>query len=239
MYSKRALGYDETATPPSKRLRRNIADLFLANEVSGTRAQSLLADAAASGSAGVSDLQNLGGRKHAHRNLLRRLAKGSRWPSLYEAEVRAWNAKATRVERVVLAFLLPHEILGHLRKHCRRPAALLDRSGLDASTRANMQTTAASLGLPLDKTVACSLWLDGVACKWDRSESIDVVTLALPGAPGRHHDLRFPVCALPHGFVAKDVTFDDILAIVAWSLRWAALGVFANGRHDEAAWCPA
>ena len=49
------------STSPSnrsgKRLRHNVADLFLSNSVSATRAASLFCDAAAAGAVGVGDLQ--------------------------------------------------------------------------------------------------------------------------------------------------------------------------------------
>ena len=83
MLGKRSLGFDVAGVPSGKRLRHNVADLFLSNSVSATRAASLFCDAAAAGAEGVGDLQRVGAPKHHHRNLLKKLLKGSKWPGLY------------------------------------------------------------------------------------------------------------------------------------------------------------
>ena len=56
MFSKRQLPVDLPTCSPSKRLRHNLVDLFLSNDVSGARADSLLRDAAAADSKHISDL---------------------------------------------------------------------------------------------------------------------------------------------------------------------------------------
>ena len=64
MYSKRALP-DREGMPPAKRLRENLTDLFLSNDVSGARAVSLFQDAAAAGAPCVKDLSKAaGGGRH-------------------------------------------------------------------------------------------------------------------------------------------------------------------------------
>ena len=52
MFSKRGRGYEETELSPSKRLRANFADLFLSNDISGSRALSLFQDADGAGAKG-------------------------------------------------------------------------------------------------------------------------------------------------------------------------------------------
>ena len=73
MLSKRSLGCDLVEMSTAKRFRFNIADLFLRNEVSGTRAASIYRDAGDAGAKGVADLRRLGSKKHVHRNLLTKL----------------------------------------------------------------------------------------------------------------------------------------------------------------------
>jgi hypothetical protein len=56
----------------NKRFKNNLGDLFLSNEVSAARAQSLFSDAQLAGTAHVGNLAG-NDQKHAHRNLLRKL----------------------------------------------------------------------------------------------------------------------------------------------------------------------
>ena len=67
--SKRSRGYDNSDVAPKRRLRRNIADLFLASDVSGQRARSLLEDADAAGASGVAALRNLEDDRHRSQEL--------------------------------------------------------------------------------------------------------------------------------------------------------------------------
>ena len=73
----------------------------------------------------------------------------------------------------------------------------------------------------------------GVACKWGRSASIDMVTMGLPGLIGKWRNLRTPLCAIDHAWVGHPSTFDDLLEAITWSLRHCALGTHPLGRHDH------
>ena len=73
--------------------------------------------------------------------------------------------------------------------------------------------------------VPLGLWGDGVPGNWDRTESVEVVSLNLPGQSGKYKNLRLPFTALSHKLVTYG-TFDDIMAVVAWSLQYAVLGKF-------------
>ena len=77
MFSKMKLDLDGVA--PTKRFRHNVADLYLSNDVSGTRAWRLYDDAKTAGCKNVSDLAKNGGTgsNHCSRNLLRKLKKHS------------------------------------------------------------------------------------------------------------------------------------------------------------------
>jgi len=68
MLSKRALPTELINADPSKRLRINLADLFLSNDVSGSRAQSLFADGVLAGADHCRDLGKAGnfGRQPRH-----------------------------------------------------------------------------------------------------------------------------------------------------------------------------
>ena len=92
MLSKLARCYNKEALPAAKRLRANLGDLFLTGQVTGGRGQELFEDAEAAGAEGC---RKMGGstQKNAHRDLLRRLKKGSQWPPHYKTQIRVKNAK--------------------------------------------------------------------------------------------------------------------------------------------------
>ena len=114
MFGKRVRPWQEDSGPPRQRLRSNLADLFLGNDISSVRAQSLFQDGQASGAAGLSDVAaTQGGRlgKNLCRDLKRKLLKGSAWPQPYVVQARTWNAKRNQEELHDVPVLLPHEVV--------------------------------------------------------------------------------------------------------------------------------
>ena len=114
MFGKRARPWEDSG-PPDQRLRHNVASMFLTNEISSVRTQSVFQDADASGAQHVGDLAKVGrnGRlgKNLARDLKRKLLKESAWPKPYVVQVRTWNAKRNREELRDVPVLLPHEII--------------------------------------------------------------------------------------------------------------------------------
>ena len=102
MFSKNALPKLDEEPDPHRRLKANVRDLFLTNQVSAARAASLFSDAA---SAGVQALQDVAGleakaNRNVHRDLLRKLAKKSNdWPRLYWAKIDFWHHKKQKVQK--------------------------------------------------------------------------------------------------------------------------------------------
>ena len=97
-----ALGFDVADVPSGKRLRHNMADLFLTNSVSATRAASLFSDAAAASAEGVGDLERVGAPKHHHhRNMLRKLLQKVK---VAKALLR-WNRHSEQEEVASVPFL--------------------------------------------------------------------------------------------------------------------------------------
>ena len=79
----------EDGIPLAKRLRSNVGDLFLSNQISAQRAQEIFQDAAYAGASSVKDLtkgldnpssEKLQRNVHAARNLTRKLLKGTPGP---------------------------------------------------------------------------------------------------------------------------------------------------------------
>ena len=89
---------------------------------------------------------------------------------------------------------------------------------MDPVIASELSSSAACLKLePELRLLGMSLWIDGVACKWDRSESIEMITLLLVGLPDPRKNLRVPVFAIDRFSVWKERTIDDALRIIQWS----------------------
>ena len=169
---------------------------------------------------------------HAHRNLLRRLMKGNPWPPLYYAKIRAWSPRDKLHKEVWCPFLLPHEILAHFWQH-NDASKMLDAAGMSQTCFDHLQKMKAQFHAA--SGVAMGLWIDGCPCNWDRSQSIEVFSLNFPGFSGENSKLRIPMCVIMKKYVATQQTYDDILAVLAWSFTWASFGQFPAVRHDNSA----
>ena len=236
MLSNRVRCYSEEDLAPDKRLRANLVDLFTANEISAPRAASLMADAAAAGAPGFSKLRRLGSDKHKRRNLSRRLVKGSGWPKEYIAQVQVHYPKSKTSKSAKLPMLLPHEVIAALCASSK-PEALFSRASMDPCTSSTLTKAAERLKIdPKLPLLGVSFWLDGVTCKWDRSESVDIISMGFPGLPGKWRNLRIPLCAIDHTFVDKDRTINDIMKILVWSLDACAINAHPSQRHDGLPW---
>ena len=232
MLSKRSRGDDSASLPPRQRFRHNLADLFLSNQVSAARATALAADAVAAGASGVSDLANIGDAKHRHRNLLRKFMRRSKWPTTYDCLVRLKDLRSGETVTKPIPILLPHEIVHVLGVRNPDRARFLCRAGFDDLDLRQMRSIEAKTGEADGTLLGLAMWMDGIACKWDRSQSLDLIVLSFPGWTGKWSNVRIPIAAVEHRYVVKQHTMDDILDVVAWSLRAAFIGRFPDQRHD-------
>jgi len=237
MLSKHSLPYDPQQVPDAKRFRRNASDLFLTNTVSAKRAASLFADAALAGTEHVRDLGKTGARagsRNQHRDLLRRLVKTSKWPKLYFSHVRVWNRSTQAEELQEVPTFLPHEVLASIarqsdiqnfaaRDHLTEPA----RDHLLAAEQTMGQ------GPPI---VSLGLWIDGTPCNWDRSEGVESFVVSFPGVSGEKSVVRIPFAVMMQKHCVSENTFDDLLTIFVWSLKFLALGTYPTARHDGQPW---
>jgi hypothetical protein len=239
MYSKRQLPSDLGNVEPGKRFRNNIADLFLSNDISAKRTQTIFSDAEIAGTAHVKQLAKPGSRgtnRNIHRDLLRKLSKNNKgWPPLYNARVRVFDPKKQKEVKTWLSFSLPHELLGAILS--KSDATLFyNKDNWNDNIKHHMEFACAELGV--QQLIPLGLWGDGCPCNWDRSQSIEVFTMNFPGLSGDHGNIRLPITAINKKFCVTHNTFDDILAIVAWSLRFCALGKYPSSRHSGAAFRP-
>ena len=165
--------------------------------------------------------------KNVSRTIRRSFLKATQWPNLYYAQVRVLN-KSTRVqEQQWLAFCLPHEYIAALFRHGNSDVLMgsqnLDKLSQEHLTHCELQAGA--------KLLPVGLWADGVPCSWDRNETIETVSINLPGLCDEFKALRLPVTGLSKRQVIPE-TWDDIFDVVSWSFLHAALGVYPDKRHD-------
>ena len=234
MLHKTSRPYDPSLLPPDERLKRNIADLYASNVLSGARAVELLSDAAHVGAQACRRFRKR--CKHARndaRSLQRDLLKHNTWPKLYEAKVRVWDTKKSKMVEEWICFWLPHEILATLATNSVQLGNLYENGHMDPMSKEHLLSCEQAAGMPL---VGLGLWGDGAPCNWDRTESLEVFALNLPGLGNEFKTLRIPITALSKKNVANASTFDDIFEVVAWSLRHCALGVYPQARHDGRPW---
>ena len=233
MFSKRGLP-DLEGCAHHKRFRRNVADLFLSNDVSAHRAVNVFNDARLAGACGVYDIaRGSNDRKHANRNLIRRLLKGTGWCRPYYALVRVWDPKSQTEVRKWLPFLLPHEIVWCLLQKKLKETLLQTQGMCDESLK-----HISSVFPPAQDMLGIGIWSDGCPCNYDRTQSLEVWTVNLPGLLGHSAEFRIPVCVLQKRFMVKHNTADDICSILSWSFQCLAQGVFPKARHDTTSWKP-
>ena len=67
-------------------------------------------------------------------------------------------------------------------------------------------------------------------CNFDRSQSLEVLTLNLPGLVG-DNNLRIPLTALNKRFILKDESWDAIFQVLAWSFGILATGTMPSVDH--------
>lgn len=132
-----------------------------------------------------------------------------------------------------LDMLLLHEVVDVVAKWATKEK-LFDEAGMEPRTREHLHRVRTELGEP--ELLGIGLWLDGVPYNWDRSQSVEVISVNFPGLTGKWKNLRIPLCSIPKDFVATGETFDDILEIVLWSLEHLALGTNPATRQDGEPW---
>ena len=218
--------------PKAKRFRANLSDAFLSGDESGQRTHSLFADAMDAGAANVSDLAgNHQPGLHSARDLLRKKLKEHQWPKLYWASILCWSEKEQKEQEELLPFLVPHEILYQFNEY----SDISEFGNLESLPREDMailQRGADILKTEAEKLVPLGLWMDGVPCSWDRSQSLNVLTLSFPALQGPKRNIRIPLFGLRQHCVVKHRTMDAMVTVLCWSLECLFLGVMPSHRHD-------
>ena len=239
MFNKRAHPTHEENDSDAKRLRTALADAFLTNDLDGQRMQTIFNLQHRVGTTGFRKLAKAGKfgaiKGNIARDLRTTLLKGSKWPSLYFAPVRCWDAKKQQTVVHRIPIILPHEVVAALWQRSSNKDVLYSESSMSASAKKHLAYCKQQL--QKDEVIGLGLWGDGCPVKFDRSQSLEVFAFNLPGAAeGELKNMRWPVTGVHKHFCLTHDTLDDILEIVSWSLRCLAEGHMPNCRHDGGAW---
>ena len=170
-------------------------------------------------------------RGNAFRDFSRAFLRGSRWPRPYLAQVRLHDVRSGLEAPSWVSFGLPHEYVNSLCRHGDMET-IMERSGCDPNTLAHVERAEVAAGVGL---LPLGLWGDGVPCQWDRAESIEAISLNLPGQCDEYKQLRLPLVSFPKKFTSTN-TWLDIFEVLSWSFRALASGISPRHRHDGSPW---
>lgn len=231
MISKNKRPYDPADLAPNQRLRLNLANLYSRNELSGSSIGELARDINGVAPAELRDLARPAARPdNQTRSLRAKFLKRSMWMPDYIATLRTWDAKKQQLVEDKVPMQLMHEIVAVLLKTGFKEA-LMATDHMDPLTAQHLRHCEAQAGVPL---LGIGMWGDGAPTQWDRNESIDVLSMSLPGIQEKA-SLRIPLVVLPHSRVCSE-TWEDVCAVIKWSLVCLATGVWPSSRHDGSAW---
>ena len=230
MISKNKRAYSPESLPPERRLRANLQDLCSRNELPAKRVGELATDF---NRVTPHALRNLSGPQGSNtaRMMRRKFLKQSTWMPDYVSTIRTWSTKDAQIVEEKVPMQLMHEVVAVLLKHGFRPT-LLAKDNMDPLTLEHLLHCEQDAGCEL---LGIGLWGDGAPTQWDRSESIDVLSISFPGLAGQFKSLRIPLVVLPHSKVCSE-TWDDVFSIIKWSLTALATGRWPACRHDGSEW---
>ena len=167
----------------------DVADLHAENLLSAQRASKLLKKAC---NAGINvPRQPLRGSGKNHARAFRRMRMHrSKWPSEYWFDCRVQDRKSKKEHVVKVCILLPQEVL-----HCLwalgNPEVLLERTNLDSDSLSHLEDMLGRLGA--DDGQGFGMNGDGIPCNYDRTESVIMININLPGSSGKNGRLRIPL----------------------------------------------
>jgi hypothetical protein len=238
MFQRQQQPASSSACAPDVIFQDDVEDMFADNVISGARAAVLLEKAKTAGvkvmgkmfkkAPGVSKKQ----KKNFCRDLKRKVRKNDKWPELYWFDARVWDRKKDEEVTKRICILLPSEILETIWTFGVEEVLLQD-DNYDKLTKDHLAWMKRQLNDP--KLWGFGLHGDGVPCNYDRTESVMLTSINLPGLTGRNGRLRIPLVILPDHCIS-DNTFDDINEVIAWDMRSLLCGVRQECRHDMSAW---
>ena len=227
MFHNKQRNKNDEFVSPRKKLKRHVETLFLENKLSGQETDELATNIGQC----VGDFQSSGSTaKNAARDWMRKCLKKSGWPPVYVAEITTWDGKLQTQRLSQVAFMLPHEIVFNLLKR-NSVETLCQTEGSTQSVKDHVDKACKCLK---GSVIPLGLWSDATPMNWDRSESLELILINLPGIPhnSASRSWRFPIAAISHKHVAKGVTFNEIFEVLSWSFQQLFVGKMPCQRHD-------
>ena len=190
MFAKNKKPYDPDSLPPARRLRQNLGSLFSRKELSANRPAEDANDPKRVAPTQRRDLTSAAGDGACNAAKLgKKLRKRTSWMPDYVAGLKTWGPDRQRTVLEKVPMQLPHEVVAALLKHGFKEK-LLETRRIDPLTLAHLQECEAEAGCQL----LGSHWGDGAPTQWDRSESIDALSLSFPGTE-EYKNLGIPLLA--------------------------------------------
>ena len=234
MFSRSTQPASSSNVPPEVEFQNDIEDMFAENLVSAQRIATVFDKATKAGIPGISKKVRKRTGKNQARDLTRHILKNTKWPDYYYFDCRVRDRKTDKEYVTEIPIHLPTEILEAL-WDLGVTEVLLSEDNLDTQTKTHMDWMKDKLpddGKPL---WGWGMHGDGIPCNYDRTESVIMISLNLPGLSGRNGRLRIPLVILPD-FACSKGTFDDINEVLAWAMRHALAGSRPVCRHDGSPW---
>jgi hypothetical protein len=234
MFQRNSQPSSSSHAPHDDAFVADVQDLHAENLLSAQRASKLLRKAAKAG-VQVPKSARLGGSKNMARAQRRMQLRRTKWPEYYWFDCRVVDRKTRKEHIVRLCLLLPQEVLSCIYK-LGSPDVVLETDGMDSDSLEHLNWIRAQLGLgPDDKIQGFGLHGDGIPCNYDRTESVVMISINLPGCTGANGRMRIPLFAMPDWAIGPN-TLDDVMTVVAWSMRHALAATKPCARHDGSHW---
>ena len=232
MFSRASHPSSSSNAPPVQEFEDDVGDLFADNLVSGQRVAKLLSKAAKAGLKGLSKkVQKTSGRNQA-RAITRHKLRRTKLPDYYWFDCRVRNRRDDSEYTTSIPMNLPLEVLEVI-WDLGLESVLLCTDNLDTDGKKHLDWMKEQLGV--EQIWGWGLHGDGVPCNYDRTESVVTIVLNLPGLPGKNGRMRIPLVVLPDHAVGPN-TFDDIMEVIAWSMRHLVAKERPCCRHDATPW---
>ena len=217
---------------PEQNFERDLTDLFADNLVSGQRVSRLLNKASKAGVKGLNKkvLKTVG--RNQARAIRSHKLKNTKWPEYYWFDCRVKHRRTEQEYTTNIPMLLPLDVLEVIWDFGAKEVLLSD-DNLDTAGKKHMAWMKEQL--QVDELMAWGMHGDGVPCNYDRTESVVMISLNLPGLSGSNGRMRIPLVILPDHAMSGH-TFDDIMTVIAWSMRHLVAGSRPCCRHDGSAW---
>ena len=228
MFSRNSQPASSSNAPAWQAFQEDVEDLYSENLVSAQRIAKVFDKAAAAGIPEITPKIRKTIGKNQARDLQRSKLKWSKWPDYYWFDCRLRDRRTDVEFTAKIPINLPLEILLVL-WNMSDDAHIMSEANLDTAGKKHMRWMRDQLGV--SELLGWGMHGDGIPCNYDRTESVIMISLNLPGLSGRNGRIRIPLCIIPDYAVSKN-TFDDIMEVFAWSMRHLLQGIRPSCRHD-------